>query len=178
MARAALVVHCDGRHPSRIAHWSAIGGVLRPRAVTRFALHARVRDPDAAIRRDSHGAGRVALKAAQNRRAWIENAIPLAERVRVARRQVELSDRRIPAQAVLQIVLFVHAADGRHGLLARPELPAIGRVGTRQRSRVGAPAMLGELRRMTGLARRRTHNLGHQQRDDRSYQINRPLYWI
>ena len=93
------------------------------RTVARFTLDAWLGGLDTKLRLQSKRSGRVALEAPEDRRAWIEGAVPLTIGRPMSRRQRSTLRAGVVTEAMLDVVVFIGLADKSHGLISRAECP-------------------------------------------------------
>ena len=121
MARPAEIVQLRSREPLRIAHRRR--RMAAARAVARFTLDAGLGGLDAKLRLQSKWSGRVALEAAEDRRAWIEGSVSLTIGRPMSRRQCSTLRAGVVTEAMLDVVVFIGLADESHGLITGAEGP-------------------------------------------------------
>lgn len=132
--------------------------MIASRAVAGFTLHTQFRGFDAAFRSKRELSGAVALEAAKDLGAGIEDAVLHALRTGVAgseRLQVRAGVMRKP---VFPIMLSIQTGDQGDGLPAGAESPGFAATG--KGIGVGRAFLCGPLPRVTFRTGRRTGKLG------------------
>jgi hypothetical protein len=154
VARAAEVVEAGGVEDFGVEELAVLGAG----PVAGFALDAVLGGFDALFGGEAEGAGGVALEAAEDLRAGIEDAILYAIGVGMARGERFAIGIRILGEAVFEVVVGVEAGDGGGGLAAGAEQPEVVAAG--EGIRMGRAFLRGPLGLMTFGTGRRAGELG------------------
>ena len=162
VAGSAHQVHLRAGQLARIAQglvWR--GGMNGTRAMACLTLHTGFGRLDAKAFTQPQRPRGMALEALQDRGAGIEGPVRFTKRVTMPRRDAQPAGSPVVTQALLDIVIFVDAADECHRLISAAEGPIRFHLGKpraqrvrlerKQRSRMAGFRLRGGLR---GMARR------------------------
>ena len=118
MARAAKFIHGNSTHPFRIYN-----SMILTRTMATLTANTHLRRHNSRSRLQAQRPRRMTLKASQNRRVRIEDAILYAAARGMAWCQRQLIRTRVMRKPVLKVILVVDTADKRDSLVACPKRP-------------------------------------------------------
>ena len=165
MTGSAQVVQLRGGEAGGVArmHSLRVPYMIGGRTVACLATHSLLQGDDRLIRRRyADRPRRVAGETSQHRRRWVEDPIAHTRHIAMPRRQCHAVQFAVPALAMLQVIVRIHATDKSDRLETRSKRPFTGlrRLGSGERVGVRAGGLSGEFGWVAGLAGRRARIVG------------------